>query len=256
MIRFQAHIALWWLTVPPLLAVSGVLPRHSSWWLHMVSHAEFAFCRICILQYLHFALLWDASCETAPIVSGFGPAPCLGLLLSVSSHGLPKELLHWVLCATSVTWSSACHRETAPHIVSLSPTVPGQFKRYERAANSGKIKQSLNCKIQLSLASASELSLPSPLKSPHGFARRRDKDALWCTPYRTARYGKPMPISSSYITHWHNFMLASLAVLVFFYWGLPSRILQFASHHGICYPQNSFFSLSIYLHPGRAVGCS
>lgn len=206
-------------------------------------------CSICILQCC--GILWDCThCVW------FGPAPCLGLVLVGSSHGFSRELQHWLLYATSVTWSSGCHRETCSSYSQPASYSPRAVPNIWTGANSGKIKKYLNCEIQLSLASASEQSFPCPVKSPHGFVRRHDYNALWCTPYRTARHGKPMTISSSYIIHWHDFMLASLAVLVIFYWGQSSSILQFASHHGSSYPQNFSFSLSIYLHPDRAVGCS
>lgn len=210
----------------------------------MVSHVVFAFCSVV------------GSCETAPTVSGLGLLPAL--VWSLLAHLMVFPESYSTDCSMPLQWPGplAVTEKPAPPTVNLPPTVPGQFQTYGQAANSGKIKKYLNCEIQLSLASASEQSFPCPVKSPHGFVRRHDNNALWCTPYRTARHGKPMTISSSYIIHWHDFMLASLAVLVIFYWGESSSILQFASHHGSSYPQNFSFSLSIYLHPDRAVGCS
>lgn len=182
-----------------------LLPRHSSGRLHMVSHAVLAFCSICILQ----------CCGMHPVTL-YPSCLALGLLpawvCSSVSHLMVLPGSYSADCSVPLQWPGPPPVTEKPS----PPTVPEWFKRCEQAANSGKIKQSLNCEIQLSLASASEVSFPCPLKSAHGFARRHDRDAVWCTPYRTARYGKPMPISSSYLTHWHNFMLASLAVLVIF----------------------------------------
>lgn len=57
-------------------------------------HTPVGGCIWLLMQYLHFAVLWDASCEIAPTVSGFGPASSLCLLFSVSAHGLSSQLQH------------------------------------------------------------------------------------------------------------------------------------------------------------------
>ena len=132
--------------------------------------------------------------------------PCLALGL------LPAWICSSVfhLVVFPVSYSTECSVPLQwPGPPPAPPTVPGQFKRCEYTANSGILMQSLNSEIQLfshhkhtavPLASASELSFQCSLKSPRGFASRHDKHTLWCSPYRAARYGKPTPVSSSYIT--------------------------------------------------------